>query len=142
MKIYKYNLILKIVCVIILYFSWDEFFSAIEKDGNNYIIIFLSNLMLTYFVINAFYHKIIIDEEKISFITIFSLAWCKSIEWINIRKIHRESYYGFSIFIIIPEKGKSMYLAGYKDTTNLLKNIYEKAPHILLHPDVKKRIGI
>ncbi|AZR73473.1 hypothetical protein BBF96_08810 [Anoxybacter fermentans] len=137
-KVYQLSFTIKFGLVVVTIISWYSMFLNIIKDFKGIWLVF-SSLIVTYVTLNAFYQKIILDENGIK-AKVIGYAWQKYLNWGEVRTIICEEYFGVPIYILVPQRGRAMYLSGFKNIDQLLLDIYNFAPHVILHPNVKKRI--
>ncbi|AZR73492.1 hypothetical protein BBF96_08905 [Anoxybacter fermentans] len=139
-KVYQFALALKLGGIFVAFVSWYVVYEYLI-EGKFVTVFFgtIPSLIVTLVVINSFYQKLILDQRGIEMKTI-GYVWRKYLRWDELKMITYTGYYGFPFFILIPREGRAMYLSGFKNIDQLLLDIYNFAPHVILHPNVKKRI--
>jgi hypothetical protein len=111
--------------------------------NKGYFELFLSIFGVTlviYFAIASWKLKLILTNEGIR-IKAWGYIWQEFLKWEKI-KIIDSTYGAYSApyYILVPEEGRAMYLAGIKNMNKLLFEISQYAPNVKLHPKVRKKV--
>ncbi|AZR73485.1 hypothetical protein BBF96_08870 [Anoxybacter fermentans] len=137
-RIYQFSLVFKVIALLVTIVSWygTVLYTIIDKYNIWYII---PSIVITFLTINSLYHKLILDDEGIKMEAI-GFVWRKCLKWDEIETIISERYFGVPIYILVPKEGRAMYLSGYKNSKQLLFDIYNFAPHLFINPKIKRKI--
>ncbi len=141
MSTYKIHPLFKILIFIPLVCSiYGIYSSYFDKDYLNLFLSIAGVVFVIYFTVAGWKLKLILNDEGIR-MTTWGYVWQGFLEWEEIEIIDTTyGAYSTPYYILVPKEGRAIYLAGIKDMNKLLLEITQYAPHIKLHPKVRKKV--
>ncbi len=143
MSIYKTHPFYKIITIPVLSFVlYGVYSSYIDKEYFNLFLSILGVVFILYIAIGLWKLKLILNNEGIRVKSwIYMYIWQDFLKWEEVQKIDTTyGAYSTPYYILVQKEGRSMYVAGVKNMNKLLLEITQYAPHVKLHPKVRKKV--
>ncbi|MCK4261453.1 MAG: hypothetical protein KAX49_20970 [Halanaerobiales bacterium] len=132
-KMYQMRIMTKMSFIVVVFFEWIFTFILFQKVGFN--IFWVSFVLFTTFIaIDVITNRIYLNDRGISRNSFFSRE--QFLRWEDIEAVKYTTVKLMPIYILVPIKGKKIYLSGYKKLGEILLKVIEFTPHAKLDPEV------